>query len=227
MLLSVLRIPLLKNKLFSLFCKPFSIFDVYIIVVSEKIKHIEFELVERAQTGDSTAFEELVKMHDRRVFDLAFSMLGNMADAQDVYQESFLRAWKSISTFRFKSSFLTWLLKITFNQALTMRKKRNLHSFLSLNTNSSDSNETQHLQIADASNTAQQIHSKETLQQINSAMQKLTTKERAVFSLKHFQDIKIREISEMLGYADGTVKNLLFRATRKMQKSLSPYIKDE
>ena len=118
--------------------------------MSEKNIHIEFELVERAQIGDSKAFEELVKMHDRRVFDLAFNMLGNMADAQEVYQESFLRAWKSISTFRFKSSFLTWLLKITFNQALTMRKKRNLHSFLSLNTNSSDSKETQHLQIADA-----------------------------------------------------------------------------
>ena len=195
--------------------------------MSENKKHIEFELVERAQAGDGKAFEELVKMHDRRVFDLAYSMLGNLADAQDVYQETFLRAWKSIASFRFQSSFLTWLLKITFNQSLTMRKKIKLHSFLSLSNSAPDSNQFVHLQIADTTNADQHLNSEETLQQVNSAMLKLTTKERAVFSLKHFQDIKIKEIAVMLGYADGTVKNLLFRATRKMQKSLKHYVKDE
>ena len=190
-------------------------------------KHIEFELVGRAQAGDDKAFEELVKIHDRRVFNLAFSMLGNLADAQDVYQDTFLRAWRGIGSFRFQSSFSTWLLRIAVNQSLTFRKRRKLRSVLSLHDSATDSSPALYFEIAGDSNAEKSLYSKEALQQINAAMERLTAKERAVFSLKHFQDIKIREISSMLGYAEGTVKNLLFRASRKMQKSLKPYFKDD
>ena len=195
--------------------------------MSDANKHIEFELVGRAQAGDDKAFEELVKIHDRRVFNLAFSMLGNLADAQDVYQDTFLRAWRGIGSFRFQSSFSTWLLRIAVNQSLTFRKRRKLRSFLSLHDSATDSSPALYIEIVGGSNAEKSLYSKEALQQINAAMERLTAKERAVFSLKHFQDIKIGEISSMLGYAEGTVKNLLFRASRKMQKSLKPYFKDD
>ena len=194
--------------------------------MSEKNKHIEFELVGRAQAGETKAFEELVKLHDRRVLNLAYSMLGNLADAQDVYQDTFLRAWNGISSFRFQSSFSTWLLRIAVNRSLTIRKRKKIRSFLSLHDTAPDSNTGIHFEIAGNSNPTKELDAEETLQQINAAMESLTIKERAVFSLKHFQDIKIREISSMLGCAEGTVKNLLFRATRKMQKSLKSFYED-
>jgi len=70
-------------------------------------KNTEFELVQRAQNGDEKAFEELVILHDRHVLNMAYSMTGSLADAQDVYQETFLRAFRAIGSFRFQSSFHT------------------------------------------------------------------------------------------------------------------------
>ena len=195
--------------------------------MSKNNKHIEFELVARAQAGDGSAFEELVKIHDRQVLNLAYSMLGNLADAQDVYQETFLRAWKSIASFRFQSAFKTWLLRIAVNQSLTARKRKKLRSFLSLNDTSPAAADVIEKALKDSSSATDALFSTETLQQINAAMERLSAKERAVFTLKHFQEFKIRDISEMLGYAEGTVKNLLFRAGRKMQKALKSYYKDD
>ena len=195
--------------------------------MSEKNKHIEFELVGRAQAGDDKAFEELVQLHDRRILNLAPSMLGNLADAQDVYQETFMRAWRGIGSFRHQSSFTTWLMRIAVNQSLTLRRRRSLHSFFSLHDAATTSAALLAFDLTGDSAADKALQSEEMMRQINAALDTLSARERAVFSLKHFQGEKIREIAVMLGCAEGTVKNLLFRGVRKMRKSLHAYFKDE
>ncbi|MBN1480269.1 RNA polymerase sigma factor [candidate division KSB1 bacterium] len=199
---------------------------VYIHVVSDQQKYIEFELVQRAQQGDAKAFEELVILSDHQVLNLAYSMTGSLTDAQDIYQETFLRAFKGIGDFRFQSSFRTWVLRIAVNQAINWRKKKKLKLFFSLDAQNPGENDTPFLQITDDSDASAAIRSGEILQQIHAAMHTLSSKERAVFSLRHFQEIKIKEIARMLECAEGTVKNLLFRATQKMQKALAHYIEE-
>ena len=194
--------------------------------MSEQTNHIEFELVRRAQHGELNAFEELVKLHDRSVLNVAYSMTGNADDAQDVYQETFLRAYTGISRFRFESSFRTWVMRIAVNQSINMRKKRRLRSFLSLNVTASEHDEPVVLQIADSEDPTAEVVSEEILQQVQMALKVLTTKERAVFTLKHFEQYKVKEIAQMLNCAEGTVKNYLFRATQKLQARLKSYYRN-
>jgi RNA polymerase sigma-70 factor (ECF subfamily) len=194
--------------------------------VSDQKYHIEFELVRRAQGGDEKAFEELVLLADRHVLDLAYNMTGNLADAQDVYQETFLRAFKSLQGFRFASSFRTWILRIALNQAINWRKKHRIRSFFSQSVHENVAEDSAYIQFADDSDPSAGIHSQEILQHIQAGMDSLSAKERAVFALRHFQGIKIKEIAIMLDCAEGTVKNLLFRATKKMQKALRYYAEE-
>ncbi len=190
------------------------------------MKHIEFELVQRAQHGDEKAFEELVIQHDRQVLNVAYSMTGSLADAQDIYQETFLRAYRALPGFRFQSSFRTWLLRITVNQAINWRKKRKLRSIFSLDSPDGHNNDMAFLNIASDTDAAATVHAEEIWQQIFRGMQTLSSKERAVFTLRHFEGIKIKEIATLLECADGTVKNLMYRATQKMQKALKEYVED-
>ncbi|MBN1561347.1 sigma-70 family RNA polymerase sigma factor [candidate division KSB1 bacterium] len=186
--------------------------------------HIEFELVRRAQGGDSKAFEELVMLSDRQVLTLAYHMTGNLADAQDVYQETFLRAFRGLQGFRFQSSFRTWLLRIATNQAINWRAKRRLRLFSQ--PHESDAEDSSCSQFVDNSDPSATVHVQEILQHIRAGMDFLSAKERAVFTLRHFEGTKIKEIAAMLGCAEGTVKNLLFRATKKLQKALSFYTEE-
>ncbi len=193
--------------------------------MSDQEKHIEFELVQRAQNGDAKAFEELVVRHDRHVLNVAYNMTGSLADAQDIYQETFLRAFRSIQGFRFQSSFRTWIVRITVNQAINWRKKRRLRSFLSLDSPTSK-NEYSFLNLASDSDASSGQQSEEIVQQIQAALKTLSNRERAVFSLRHFEEIKLKQVAEILDCAEGTVKNLMFRATRKMQKVLQHYVEE-
>jgi len=194
--------------------------------VSDQQKQIEFELVRRAQNGDEKAFEQLVVLHDRHVLKVAYSMTGSLVDAQDVYQETFLRAFKSIQSFRFASSFRTWLLRIAVNQSINWRKKRKRRAFFSLNSTNDGDEKSQLDFIVGSLDSSTSVHSEEILKQIQAGLTTLSHKERAVFTLRHFQDIKLKEIATTMNCAEGTVKNLLFRATQKMQKALKEYIED-
>ena len=165
-------------------------------------------------------------MHDRQVLNIAFSMTGNPADAQDVYQETFLQAFSNVKDFRGQSSFKTWLLRIAVNRAINFCKKKKRRRLFSLDAGDVEIADRAFIQPASGSNPSDRVLAKEILHHINVGMAVLSAKERAVFTLRHFQEIKIKEIAEMLGCAEGTVKNLLYRATRKMQKALKSYVED-
>ncbi|MCA9743771.1 MAG: RNA polymerase sigma factor [Deferribacteres bacterium] len=183
----------------------------------------EINLIERAQGGDTQAFDALVRMHDRRVLQVAYAMLNHLHDAQDVYQETFLRAYSKIATYRFESSFSTWLLKIAVNLSINRRKQRKRRQWFSLEEKGANVIE-HHMSGggADPSSTEKQVASNEFQQHVAASLEALSEQERAVFTLKHFQGYKISEIAKMISCAEGTVKNYLFRATQKLKKQLTP-----
>jgi len=187
----------------------------------------EHGLVRKAQAGDRVAFEELVRRYDREVLRLALNLVHRAEDARDIYQESFLRVYRNLHRFRFECSFYTWLYRIVTNVALDHLRRR------------SSRREDQAPAIEDAegfardffdrqaesrpdANPEKSLLGQELGQHIEKALLKLSPRERMVFEMKHYQGLRLRAIGDMLGTSEETVKNSLFRATRKLRESLGP-----
>ena len=184
----------------------------------------EIRLIKRAQEGDGAAFEALVQMHDRQVLKLARQMLNNLEDAQDVYQEIFLKVFRSLPAFRFESEFATWLYRIVINQCLNYRQWRSRRRFLSFDAPPGDDDkQVSYLPPDKNPDPEREALSRELSREIALAMESLSDKQRAVFVLRHFHEQKLQEIAKTLGCAEGTVKNYLFRATQHMQEKLREY----
>lgn len=187
----------------------------------------ERSLVTRAQGGDRAAFEELVRRFDREVLRLALNLLRRPEDACDVYQESFLKVYRNLHRFRFECSFYTWLYRIVTNVCLDhLRRKRARPEdqapdspFSAHEDAPSDFFERQREQRATL-DPERQLLGAEIQSKLAAAMNKLSPRERLVFEMKHYQGLKLRAIGDALGTTEETVKNSLFRATRKLRGEL-------
>jgi RNA polymerase sigma-70 factor (ECF subfamily) len=169
------------------------------------------DLIREAQRGQRAAFDALVRRYDQSVLRLALHMLGNEQDAQDVHQEAFIKAYRHLGNFRFECSFYTWLYRIVTNLCLDqLRRRKSRREDLA--------NITDDRAMA---NPARELERKVMNERIQSALGKLTPRERTVFELKHYQGLKLRTIGEMLNTTEETAKNTLFRATRKLRANLA------
>lgn len=178
----------------------------------------DYDLIQSAKAGNNRAFDELIRLYDKRILQIAHGIMGNMQDAYDAYQDGVIRAYKKLPSFRFESSFNTWLTRIVINQALNMKKKNRIRQFLSF--------EQPELLPAEALDAglpgADEVYvARELSAQIQQSLNSLSDRERTVFVLKHMHGYKLREIALMIDCAEGTVKNYLFRATRKLREVLS------
>jgi RNA polymerase sigma-70 factor (ECF subfamily) len=188
----------------------------------------ERALIERAQGGDREAFEELVHRYDRDVLRIALNILHKTEDARDVYQEAFLKIYKNLPRFRFECSFYTWTYRIVTNVCLDHLRRRSSRpedqspEFAS-NQNGDpapgDFFDRQQDQGAQ-SDPERRMRGIEIGRRISSALKLLTPRERMVFEMKHYQGLKLRAIGEALGTTEETVKNSLFRGTRKLRAHL-------
>ena len=180
-------------------------------------------LIKKAQKGDTQAFEELVKKYDSRVLSIAYQIAGNQQDAEDIYQETFIKVFRGIDSFRSDSSFYTWLYRIAVNCSLSYckKKKRNTHVPL-------DNGENDFFWKAVDSGLGPegQITNKELRRKIEEGVDKLPPMQKAVFVLKYFHGQKIKEISWITDCAEGTVKNYLFRARETVKQDISSYIRN-
>src|SRR5215471_6678565 len=182
-------------------------------------------LIRAAQRGDRAAFEELVRHYDQAVLRLALHLTGSEPEAQDVYQDAFLKAYRNIGSFRFECSFYTWIYRIVTNLCLDYLRKKQVRKEDQPVVTDSDGQTFDLLeQVADArsgANPERDLLRRELGGQISRALEKLTPRERMVFEMKHYHGLKLRTIGEMLNTTEETAKNTLFRATQKLRGVLA------
>jgi RNA polymerase sigma-70 factor (ECF subfamily) len=183
-------------------------------------------LVVEAQAGSRTAFEELVRRYDRDVLRLALNLMKRPEDARDVYQEAFLKVYRNLHRFRFECSFYTWLYRIVTNVCLDQLRRRQARPEDQAPEAGSAHDEgitdfferqKEHRPTLDPE---RRLLGQEIQTRIASAMELLSPRERVVFEMKHYQGLKLRAIGDALGTTEETVKNSLFRATRKLRSQL-------
>jgi len=187
----------------------------------------ERTLVAEAQAGNRAAFEELVHRFDRDVLRLALNLMKRPEDARDVYQEAFLKVYRNLHRFRFECSFYTWLYRIVTNVCLDhLRRRQARPEDQAPESNGSHAEEgitdffERQREHRPALDPERQLFGKEIQARIATAMERLSPRERIVFELKHYQGLKLRAIGDALGTTEETVKNSLFRATRKLRSQL-------
>ena len=185
-------------------------------------------MIERAQGGDREAFEDLVRLYDRDVLRIALNILHTTEDARDVYQEAFLKIYKNLSRFRFECSFYTWTYRIVTNVCLDHLRRRSSRpedqapefaSNLNGDAPMPDFFDRQQ-DTGPSSDPERRMQGLEIGRRISTALGRLTPRERMVFEMKHYQGLKLRAIGDALGTTEETVKNSLFRATRKLRAQL-------
>lgn len=187
----------------------------------------ESALIRAAQKGDAHAFEELVRMYDQNVLRLALNLLRSPEDANDIYQEAFLRVYKNLHTFRFDCSFHTWLYRIVTNLCLDALRKRKVRkeegTVVETREGILDRMDTLEEERADG-NPQRRLLSSELRVKIHNVLAGLTPRERLVFEMRHYQGMRLRAIGEALGTSEEAAKNCLFRATQKMRSALGDFV---
>lgn len=186
-----------------------------------------YNLIEMAAKGDRSAFESLVKKYDRKVITLALKYTRSEEDAKDIYQEVFLRVWKSLPGFGFKSEFSTWLYRIATNVCLTYvdrAKRHRSEDVLESSLTDDEEDERPGMQLeSDDPGPLENLRNSELQTGIKKAVDELPVKQKLVFTMKYYEDYKIREISEMTGLNEGTIKRYLFEATLKLKHALRQF----
>jgi RNA polymerase sigma-70 factor, ECF subfamily len=181
-------------------------------------------LVREAQRGNRAAFEELVRHYDQAVLRLAMHLTGSEHEAQDIYQDAFLKAYKNVGNFRFECSFYTWIYRIVTNLCLDHLRKRQVRKEDAPVAVDADGEAYDVLeQVPDAragANPERDLMRRELGRRINRALERLTPRERMVFELKHYHGLKLRTVGEILNTTEETAKNTLFRATQKLRGAL-------
>ncbi len=191
--------------------------------------HLENEaaLVAEARAGNAESFATLINQYDRHIFRLALNITGNQEDAEDVLQDSFLKAYSNLDQFQGDSRFYTWLVRIAVNEALMKLRKRRGTSWVSLDEPvGTDDLSLVPREVEDWADDPEQRYAKSELQDIlNQAIEKLEPQFRTVFVLRDVEEFSTQETAEMLGLSVPAIKSRLLRARLKLRDRLNKYFK--
>ena len=181
-------------------------------------------LVTRAQAGDMEAFRVLVERHTRSVFRLAFRLTGSEQDADEVVQDSFVKAYKQLHRFESRASFSTWLYRIVSNCAVDLiRARPRRHE--SLDAVGADDQPIAPVVPASTPSAERLVMSGEIQSKMREALGALSDRERTAFLLRHIEGLSIDEISQHLNLKTNATKHSIFRAVRKMRVALGPFVR--
>lgn len=184
----------------------------------------EQNIIDRICRGDTAAFQRLVERYKKKIYFLAYDILGDHHEAEDISQEVFIKVFRSLRNFRRDAKMSSWIYQITANTCIdALRKKKskpqvNLEYFNHVSLQDNLAGGGTRVQNPELSAEASIMQHK-----IQNALHKVTPKERTVFVMRHYNDLKIKEIAETLQVSSGTVKSLLFRALKKLRKELSTH----
>ena len=179
-------------------------------------------VVALARDGNSEAFRALVERHGRAVFRVAYRMTGHAQDAEDVVQETFLKAYRQLDRFESRANFGTWLHRIAVNCSIDLiRSRRHLET-------AHDAPDLEHYEAVAEERMDRSperlMLSTEVQERVHEAMETLSAMERAAFVLRHFEGHSIEEIGRTLGLKGNATKHSIFRAVRKMRAALEPFV---
>jgi len=183
-------------------------------------------VVDRARSGDSDAFRVLVERHSRALFRLSYRMTGNETDAEDVVQETFLRAYRQLGRFDGRANFGTWLYRIAANCALDLVRARTRRGERTASEAPAESGERDPLALvsSNAPGPDRLAISGQVRQRMAEAMNELSPVERTAFVLRHFEGMCMEEVGRALGCQQGAAKHSVFRAVQKLRRALEPLV---
>lgn len=192
----------------------------------QTVEESESTLVTAAKAGDYDAFEQLVNRYEHKIYRLGLNITGNPEDAEDVLQETFLKAFENLPRFREDSRFYTWIVRIGVNQALMKLRKRRTDKSVSLDDPIEENGEVIPRDFADwKPNPEQLLGRTETREIMERAIQNLPVSFRTVFQLRDVEGLSTEETAEMLGLTISAVKARLFRARLRLREELAKFFK--
>ena len=183
-------------------------------------------LVERARQGDMGAYDALIRRYQERIYATVYHMTSNHEDANDLTQESFIKAFQALKSFKGGSSFYTWIYRIAVNKTINFLKQRKNHVSMSLNDLDFNAEHDPDLVALVSDNTPRRdIGLSELSEKLNAAMQKLSEHHRLVVTLHDVQGLSHEDIAKIMDCNVGTVRSRLFYARQQLQAYLSDYLK--
>ena len=186
----------------------------------------EMELVKRARKGDLTAYDELVRRYQERIYATIYHMTANHEDANDLAQEAFIKAFRALRSFKGGSSFYTWVYRIAVNKTINFLKQRRSRVQMSLNDLDFNAEHDPDLVALVSDKTPRREATLTELQEkLNTAMQKLSEPHRLVVTLHDVQGLSHEEVAKIMDCNIGTVRSRLFYARQQLQAYLSDYLK--
>lgn len=186
------------------------------------------ELILRLQRGDEWAFQLLVRRFRKKIFSVAYGITVDREESQDIVQEVFLQAYRSIPGFRGDSSLSTWLHRITVNRCLNWKRRwARRFKWMHVSTDSTD-DDTPAAEIeSPLPNPEDRVANAQTRQQIGNALKMLPEQIRTVFVLRELEGLSYEQIADVTGIKLGTVRSRLFHARKQLKEILQPRVKEE
>ncbi|MGA2585696.1 MAG: RNA polymerase sigma factor [Candidatus Aminicenantales bacterium] len=188
----------------------------------EGIKNVDgaeiWSLVQKVKSGDKEAFMTLTRMHQRKVFIMTYSFFRNKEDALDMVQETFLRLYQKIDSFRSGHNFEAWLLQIAKNLCID-HYRRNAAERREIESDKT----VEELQVSDRRAEGGE-RARDLRDILSRCVEKLAERQRTIFIMRHYNQLKNEEIAQALGISPGTVKSLHFKAIRNLRALMGPYL---
>jgi RNA polymerase sigma-70 factor, ECF subfamily len=177
-------------------------------------------LVAAAKLGDHLAFLELWTRHSNKAFKTAYRITGNRDDAEDAFQDAWMKAYEHLNTFDGRAQFSTWLTRIAINSSLTILRTKRAHPETSMEIRDGDT--WQHWEIVDQMKTTEELYAAhERLERLRQTVSRLQPSLRNVLEIHHSNDSSLKEVSEFVGISVAATKSRLLRAKKTLRKLLS------
>jgi RNA polymerase sigma-70 factor (ECF subfamily) len=193
---------------------------------AESRKQSDLLLVRQARRGDVGAYDDLVRRYQERIYATVYHMTSNHEDANDLVQETFIKAYRALKTFKGDSSFYTWVYRIAVNKTINFLKQRKNRLHMSLNDmDHKTENDPDLVALVSEKTPRRDLNLAELQDKLNEAMLKLSEHHRMVVTLHDIQGLSHEEIANIMDCNVGTVRSRLFYARQQLQAYLSDYLK--
>jgi len=195
-------------------------------VEGRQVADADMALVERVKAGDMSAFDALTRKYRERLYAVVYNMVSNREDAMDIVQDSFIKAFSAISSFRGGSAFYTWLYRIAVNMSITFLKRARLRRFFSLDNSDEEFASGEVLEkLSVNSGGEKKLLLKELKEKLNEALQTLSINHRTVVVLFEIEGLSHQEIAQITNTTEATVRTRLHYAKQQLQALLKDYLK--